>query len=146
MAYTNDPTNIIDRVRLMIGDTDTANEHLSDDWYTYFLGKYSNNEVLSAIDAAKSILARFTSNTREKVDQIEIWGNLQFDNYLLWLKDFIENPAISGLRSPAPYAGGISKSDMASNDSNSDNVTVEIKRGFIENPDPEYISEYWRFP
>lgn len=133
--FTNDPSNVVDRLRMVVGDTDDVNEYLSDQWYLYYLEKNTNNETRSAIDAAKSILARFTSNTREKVDQVEVYGNEMFENYLEWLKNFIENPAISGLRSPVPYAGGISKSDMRCNNENDDNNTVGIKTGF-NNPCP----------
>lgn len=146
MSFSNDPNNPIDRVRMLVGDTDPQNEYLSDQWYIYFLDKSSNNETLAAISAAKSILVKFTSNTREKVDQVEIWGNEQFQNYLDWLKDFIENPSLSGLRSPTPYAGGISKSDMRENDNNPDNNTLRIKTGFTQDDYQEYIQDYWIYP
>lgn len=146
MSFSDNPNNPIDRVRVQVGDTDPQNEYLADQWYSYFLDKNSNNETLTAIDVARSILVKFTSNTREKVDQVEIWGNEQFQNYLDWLKDFIENPSISGLRSPVPYAGGISKSDMRENENNSDNNSLRIKTGFNEGTCPEYIQDYWIFP
>lgn len=142
--FTNDPTNPIDRVRMTVGDTDTSNEYISDQWYTHFLSNNSNNETRTAIDCAKAILARFTFNTREKVDQIEIYGNELFPNYLIWLKEFIESPALSGLKSPSPYAGGVSISDMAANNNNSDNNTIAIKSGFIEDSEDVFISDYWR--
>lgn len=143
MSYTNDPNNPIDRVRLTVGDVDTINEYLSDNWYQYFLTKNSNNEILASIDCAKAILAHFTSNGHEKIDQVEIWGKDQFDNYLKWLKDFIENPSLSGIRSPVPYAGGISKSDIRENNANSDNNTIKIKSGFGTHSDPQYLKGYW---
>ena len=143
--FTNDPTNIIDRIRLTVGDTDELNEYISDQWYTHFITVNNSNETRAAIDAAKAILVRFTSNTREKVDQVEVYGNELFPNYLAWLKDFIENPALSGLKSPSPYAGGVSISDMAANNSNSDNNTIPIKSGFIEDCEDTFINDYWRF-
>jgi hypothetical protein len=142
--FTNDPTNPIDRIRLTVGDTDELNEYISDQWYSHFLTKNTNNETRAAIDAAKAILVRFTSNTREKVDQVEVYGNELFPNYLQWLKEFIESPALSGLRSPSPYAGGVSISDMTANNNNIDNNTLPIKSGFIEDSEDTFISEYWR--
>lgn len=132
MAYTNDPTRDIDRVRLSVGDTDVDNEYISDTWYQYFLDNNSANEKLAAIDAAKAILAKFTANTREKVDQVEIYGNQQFDNYLQWLKDFIENPSLSGILSPVPYLGGLSKQDMRDNNTTIDNNRNPLYTGFVE--------------
>lgn len=131
MAYTNDPTRDIDRVRLSVGDTNVSNEYLDDAWYQHFLDNNDDNETLAAIDAAKAILVKFTSNVRERVDQIELYGNQQFDNYLSWLKDFIENPSISGLRSPVPYLGGLSKSDMRDNKNTTDNNKTPVSTGGI---------------
>ncbi len=131
MAYTNDPNRDIDRVRTVVGDTSTSNEFLTDDWYTYYLTQNSSNETLAAIAAAKSILSKFTANTRAKLDQLEVYDNQQFDQYLQWLKEFMENPSISGLRSPVPYMGGLSDSDMRRNNLVTDNNTVPVKTGSI---------------
>jgi hypothetical protein len=111
--------------------TDTVNEFYSDDWYNYYLTLHSNNETLAAIAIAKIILSKFTSNTRAKLDQLEVHDNQQFEQYLKWLNDFINNPAISGLRSPVPYCGGISASDMRDNNLVTDNNTVPVKTGSI---------------
>lgn len=143
--FTNDPSNPLDRIRMTVGDTDEDNEYISDGWYYYYLTANSNNETLTAIEVAKKILSKFTSNTREKVDQVEIYGNEQFNNYLKWLKEFIESPSLSGLRSPVPYASGISKSDMRKNDADSDNVRPPIKAGFTQDSEPKYITNYWYF-
>ena len=145
MAFTNNPNNIIDRVRMMIGDVDPQNEYLTDLWYGHYLDKNSQNEVLAAIEAARSILVKFTNNTREKVDQVEIWGNDQFNNYLDWLKDFIENPSISGLRSPIPFGGGTSKEDIAARKADSDNNLSPFDTGFIQEDEVNYIKDYWYF-
>ena len=131
MAYTNDPNSATDRVRNLVGDTDNSNEYLSDSWYTYYLTQNSDNERLAAVEAAKSILANFTSSTRARLDQLEVYENQQFDQYLQWLKNFIENPSLSGILSPVPYMGGLSDSDMRSNNLVTDNNTVPVKTGSI---------------
>lgn len=141
--FTNDPCNPLDRIRLLVGDTSEVNEYLADQWYVYFLQKNQDNETLASIEAAKAILSRFTSHTREKVDQVELWGNDKFNNYLIWLKDYIENPSISGLQSPVPYAGGISESDMQANRNNTDNVTSRIYNGYTFEERSQYLKDYW---
>lgn len=143
MAFTNDPSLPRDRVRMSVGDVDPLNEYLTDSWYDYYLTENDGNETLAAIDAAKSILVRFTNNTREKVDQVEIWGNDQFDNYLAWLKNFIENPALSGLSSPVPFGGGTSKKDIAERRADSDNNLSPFYTGCIEDDDEYFIKDYW---
>ena len=36
MAFTNNPNNPIDRIRIMIGDTDADLPLVADDWYQYY--------------------------------------------------------------------------------------------------------------
>lgn len=138
MPYTNDPNNPIDRVRMNIGDTDTDNEYISDAWYVYYYAFMNQNEALTSVEVAKKVLAKFTSNTREIVDQVDIYGNETFTNYLEWLKEFIENPSLSGLRSAVPYGGGISKSDIAANNNIADNNALKVGSGFTEDTDDEF--------
>jgi len=132
--FTDDPSNPIDRVRLRVGDTDNNNEYLDDRWYTHFLTTSNNNEVITSIEIAKAILVRFTGHTREVVDQVEIYGNQRFEQYLKWLKDFVENPNLSGFRSPVPFAGGISKQDMIDRRNDPDNNIVKVPTN--QNDDP----------
>ena len=135
MPYTDDPNNPLDRVRMNIGDTDVDNEYLSDSWYMYYYAVLNNNEILTSIEVAKKVLAKFTSNTREITDQVEIFGNETFGQYLTWLKEFIENPSLSGLRSPVPYGGGISLIDRDNNNNDPDNSVLKIQTGFTEGTD-----------
>jgi hypothetical protein len=119
MAFTDNPLNPLDRIRLKIGDIDVDFEIISDQWYQYYLNLgYTENAV--ALEIARKILAQYAgSGAREREGQVEVYGKERFDSYLKWLKDLVN----SGLMSPAiPYAGGISISDMVDNDSNLDNV------------------------
>ncbi len=130
MSFTNDPANsAVDRIRLFVGDTLAYPEWLSDETYTYLLDKYNDNESLSAVEAAKYILAQLTHYTRERAGEVEVYGDVYFKNYKEFLTQLIQDPTIT-LSSATPYAGGISKSDMESNDCNSDNVTSRFYRGF----------------
>lgn len=144
MAFTNDPQIPRDRVRIRVGDTDPLNEYVADTWYDYYLQENSQNETLTALDIAKIILAKFASCTREKVDQVEIWGNDKFDNYLEWLKEFVENPALSGLGSPCPYASGISISDMESYKQDPDVNSVPFSVGETASTEDYYNDGYYR--
>lgn len=119
MAFTNDPLNIIDRIRLLIGDTDPDFPLISSQWYQYYLNLgYSENAV--ALEIAKKILAQYVhSSAREMEGMVQVYGKERFDSYLAWLKDLVANGLMSP---PIPYAGGISHSDMLENDQNLDNV------------------------
>lgn len=130
MPFTGDPANnAIDRVRLMVGDTDPAYEFLDDTTYQYLLDKHSQNEKQAALEAARYILSYIARFTRERTGDIEVYGNEFFKNYRDWLLELINNPNF-GTINAMPYAGGISKSDMLSNDQNSDNVRPVPYEGF----------------
>jgi len=130
MPYMNDPTNnIVDRVRLVVGDIWSDMELLADADYEYFLSKYNSNENRAALDAARALLFKLARLSRERTGDIEVYGSEWFKNYKSALELMIKNPELS-ISLAMPYAGGISKSDMEQNDCNTDNVTREIYIGF----------------
>lgn|SRR5690554_1331333 len=130
MAFTGDPVNnVLDRLRLITGDTDPVYEFLDDATYQYVLDKNSGNEKQAAMEAAKYILANITRYTRERTGDIEVYGNEFFKNYRDYLLELVNNPNFSNIL-PMPYAGGISKKDMLENDENIDNNRPAFYRGF----------------
>lgn len=131
MPYTNNPESDTDLVRLKVGDTNVDLEYLTDDWYNYFISKNSGNLNRASLDAARSILASFTGSVREKTDQVEIYGNEYFSNYLEFLNNFVNNPNLSPLSPPMPYCGGLSLSDMEAKRSNQDLNTLRVRLGMI---------------
>lgn len=129
MAYTGDPTNsATDRVRLLVGDIWDDFEILQDTDYQYWLDKYDGNENRSALDAARAILFKLTRLTRERTGDIEVYGSEWFKDYRAALQDMLKNPDLS-INIAMPYAGGISKSDMLDNDSNTDNTVRDVYIG-----------------
>lgn len=120
---------LIEQVRLNVGDNNTEFQILPDDTYQWLLDKYNNNVNRSSLDAAKYILFELTKfPTRERTGQIEVW-NEWVNAYRKALELFIKDPNLTSII-PVPYAGGISKSDMKSNDSDNDNVRPELHKGF----------------
>jgi hypothetical protein len=119
MAYTDDPLNPIDRIRLKIGDIDPTFPLVSDQWYAYFLSlDYTENAV--ALEVARKILAQYANEGARQIEgQVHYYGKERFDAYLIWLKDIVAS-GLSG--APMPYAGGQSFEDMIDNDANPDNV------------------------
>lgn len=130
MAFTNNPaTNPIDRLRLIVGDTMVEIEYLSDETYQYLLDKYNGNETPAALEAARYILGSLAKYSRQRTGDIEVYGAEMFKNYRDFLIELIRNPQMLLDRAQV-YAGGISKSDMKSHDSNPDNLTPTFYKGF----------------
>lgn len=130
MAFTNNPaTNPIDRLRLIVGDTMTEIEYLSDQTYQYLLTKYSGNETPAALEAARYILGSLAKYSRQRTGDIEVYGAEMFKNYRDFLIELIRNPQMLLDRAQV-YAGGISKSDMKAHDNNPDNLSPTFYKGF----------------
>lgn len=130
--------NDIQKIRLEIGDIDPALPILADIEYEYFLQKNDNSIRRACLDAAKTILFKLSMRVREDVDIFSIYGQQAAQNYIMALKMFIKNPDLNPvLNSAVPYAGGISKSDMLVNNSNSDNNFIQSpskdRKGFPSN-------------
>lgn len=130
MPYTGDPqNNIIDRVRLIVGDIWPDIEILADADYQYFLDKNDGNVNRAAMDAARTMLFKLSRYARERTGDIEVYGSDWFKQFAKALDDMIKNPNLS-ISLAVPYAGGISKQDMRENDECCDNVTRHIYIGF----------------
>ena len=112
-------------LRIELGDTDTALPVMSDSEYQYFLDKNSGSMRRAAMDAAKSIIFKLSMRTDETVDIFSIKGSSASKSYMQALKMYISNPDMNPVYNNAmPYAGGISLSDMNTNNANSDNNII----------------------
>ena len=112
----------IKALRIELGDNDVNFPIMSDEEYRYFLDK--NDWVIrrSALDAAKSMLMKLSLRPDESVDIFSIKGSASAKQYMQAIQLYISNPELNPVYANAmPYAGGISKSDMAANDANADN-------------------------
>jgi hypothetical protein len=111
----------IKALRIELGDTDVNFPIMSDEEYRYFLDK---NEW-SSLDAAKSMLMKLSLRPDESVDIFSIKGSSSAKQFMQALQMYISNPDLNPIYTNAmPYAGGISKADMAANDANADNNIV----------------------
>jgi hypothetical protein len=112
----------IQQVKLQVGDMDINFPLLSDDSYNYFLEKNSNNITRASLDAARSILLILAQRTSESVDIFTVTGgHKSAEQYRLALQLFLKSPELNPVMNSAViYAGGISKSDMSTNNSKID--------------------------
>ena len=131
MAYTASPsTSAIDRLRLSVGDI-YAVEILNDATYTYYLTKNEDNERRATRELFTVLLFALSRYTRERAGDIEVYGSDYFRNYLDAVKLAITNPSIDSITA-IPFAGGISRSDMATRANASDAVQKQFYIGFTD--------------
>ena len=131
---------LINAVRIEVGDTDPALPILSDSEITYALQKYNLSVNKAWPQCATWILFKLAQAGDELVGILSVKGSKAAEQYRLALqmklKDPTLNPILDGLGSFVDadgktqnpvYAGGISVSDMQANTANPDN-------NYIPNP------------
>jgi len=111
MSFTNDPaSNIIDRIRLNVGDTDTLDEGLSDEIYQYIIDVNTvdgiTNEGQASIDALKALVAKYANCITEKAGGLFVKGSEKYEQYKQLLDDAV-HPLNGFLASGAGFTGGI---------------------------------------
>lgn len=129
MSYTNDPANnVIDRIRLMVGDTDPYEEGITDEVYQFIIDKHiailgdttDAYEKQSALEALKYLVTKYASYVTEKAGGLYVKDSEKYDHYKELLDDWTTNPSLGFIRVGSGFAGGISKSDMQANLDNPD--------------------------
>lgn len=113
---------LIQQVRFLVQDNVPGLYIISDDEIQYLLDKNSNNVNRAAVEAARIILFNLSMRSDSVVDIFSVKSSSSAKAYIEALKLFIRDPSLSGVLSNINgYAGGISISDMQSNDANLDN-------------------------
>ena len=110
----------IDRVRLRLGDT-TCPYILDDQTIDYYITKNSNNENQAYKELLTVMLFSLSRLTRERVGDVEVYGSEYFRQYYDAVKLALSNPELKYIVA-MPFAGGISRNDMATNQQDTDSV------------------------
>lgn len=116
----------IEQVRFLIQDN-TPGLYLISDEEIYFLLQRNNNNVdRTALEAAKVVLLNLSMRGDQSVDIFSIRGSKAAEQYRMALQLFVKSPDLNPiLKTVQGWVGGVSKSEMQLNDSNTDNNTVD---------------------
>jgi len=131
---------LINAVRVELGDTDPSLPILHDDEITYFLNKQNGSVRKASLDGARVALFKLSMQGDAVVGVISVRSSRTAEAYREALKLYLTNPHLNpildglgsyvddnGKTQNPVYAGGISNSDMQQNDANPDN-------NYIPNP------------
>jgi hypothetical protein len=116
----------IEQVRFLIQDN-TPGLYLISDEEIYFLLQRNNNNVdRTALEAAKVILLSLSMRGDQTVDIFSVKGSKAAEQYRMALQLFVKSPDLNPiLKTVQGWIGGVSKTEMQLNDSNTDNNTVD---------------------
>ena len=96
-----DPSTPIGKMRLRVGDYSDF-PLMPDEVYASALGDTQNNLPRACVLVATYILASLTSQTHQRMVQVEVYGKEWFENYLKFVKATILNPNFMSLN-PLPW-------------------------------------------
>lgn len=123
-----------DTVRLLIGDTDTNDQQITDEEIAYFLGQANDRPYYAAVSAARAIAASYARLVDNSLDQSSV-SLSQLQTHYAQLATRLEKEAkTKGSALGLPSAGGISRDAMKTADD------VE------DRPDPAFRTRQFRNP
>ena len=136
------PLTDIEKVRIEIQDTAGPGLFiLSDETINYFLTKYNNNVIRASLDAARAVLFQLSQQGNETVDILSLGNAKTAENYRLALQMYLRDPTLNPISSSVRgYAGGISISDIESNNANLDNNIVQSPGASFRVTSTDYFS------
>ena len=133
MPYTDDPGHVLaDKMRFLVGDTNTARPELSDSEVDFLLSEEGGDAARAAARAAEALAAKYVKIADEKqVGPLRLTYTEKAARFTTLAKSLWRRAAASSV---APYAGGISVSDKEANEANTDRVAPALSRDMMDYP------------
>ena len=129
VTYSGDPTaSSLDKVRFLVGDTNTADPQLSDEEILWLISSQGN--IYNAAAMACEQIVSLGRLVDKKVGDFEIRGSSRARDLMSRAKSL----RIRAAASAVPYAGGISRSDKQSYEDDTDRVTPAFHIGQFDSP------------
>lgn len=129
--YTKDPAlSQRDQVRLLIGDTDSTDRQLSDAEIDWTLTQNAN-VYMTAGQACRSLAARYARKVDRAMGDLKISYSQMQKSYLDLAFQLEQRGTMEGA---SVYAGGISKSDKAVVQDDTDRQNPNFRVGQDDNP------------
>lgn len=117
-------------VRLLIGDTDTTDQQLSDEEIAAFTTRYGG-VYFSAAAAAESLASKYARFASKTVGRLSIQQGERGDHYHDLAASLRRQGATAGL---VPYAGGISEADKTTVEADTDRIKPQFLLGMDDYP------------
>lgn len=135
-TYTGDPANnAVDKVRLLIGDTDPDDPQLSNEEISFFTSQAGGSAVRGAIAAVTSLIAKYARYVDTKIESIGISNQQRIANYQQLMQQLEEYDQSVGTDSfGIPFVGGVSVSEMEAQNENDDRTQSQFRTDMFRNP------------
>jgi len=138
-TYTDPSNSNSDFVRFLIGDTDVSNAELQDEEIAAILTETSDEVYTAAAICARALAAKFAKLVDTKFEDVSSdYSNLRDNYYALAQKLEVQAKKYGSKGFGAPIAGGLTYSDIRSNEQNDDRVQPKFKQDQFSNPPINY--------
>lgn len=126
MSWTYDPalSAARDRVRFMVGDTDSTDEQLQNEEIDYLLTT-EVSETSAAIAACQALIAKYSRRVDRQVGSLKISSSKLVDHYTA----LVETLSVAAARRGVPTAGGVYQSEKDAAAASDALVQPAIRRG-----------------
>lgn len=132
--------SVVDRLRFLVGDTDTSNEQATDNDYLWAYDQAGESIYIAAAIMCDALAASNASSSMTKIEGLEVRGGDQTNHYIGMARRFRKIAKQSGDGVGIPRAGGISVAAMDTVRANEDRVPPSFRRNLFRNP-PRHVGE-----
>jgi len=127
-SYSGDPSSSDrDRVRFLVGDTDALEPQIQNEEIDHLLAQGGGAE-LAAVHAAEALAAKYARRVSGSAGGISRSSSDLVEHYMTLARRLRAELAQFG----APYAGGLSEAEKASDRADSDLVQPAFRRGMFD--------------
>lgn len=131
-TYSDPSASDKDAVRLLIGDTDTDDQQLSDEEIEYLLTQYTNVYRAASL-AAKTLAAKYSRQVGSSIETLRVFAADRYKQYMDLsgkLNTEYKRQGAGGLGTP--IVTGVSQSDIALVESDEDRVKSAFKKEMFD--------------
>lgn len=133
MAFPEDQLDpelcAVDRVRILVGDTDCFDVEMPEALYIYFLDNNNQEEVPAAIQALKALVSKYAKGMQEVVGDVEYDFRDRYEGYSKLLNKYLKDPSFGGMGTIQLYAGGLSYEEKINDYLNDDLMSTPFSVG-----------------
>lgn len=132
-TYTDDPTTVpSDLVRLLIGDTDSNDQLMTDGAIDYALNRYSNDAYRAAALCARQLAAKFAREVDSSLESVRLSASQKHAQYM---KLAVEIEKQGGISSEiGGFVDGVSVASVETNREDTDRLSPSFLQGQFNNP------------
>jgi len=146
VSYTDPSNSNSDAVRWLVGDTNIADAELQDEEIAFALNQSANDVYSAAAICARALAGKYANYVDTKFEDVSSdYSQLSEGYYKLAVRLDAQSKKHGTKGLGVPAAGGLTYSDIESNDLNNDRVQPKFKQDQFANPPRGYDPDIYGY-